>query len=204
MSCPRLFLLSPATAHGAKARVLLQDPPRTPAATWLRSSDGMPLAAVFTYLSGLYFTGKLAYARAFANISPPLEGVYVLTMSDGLLSPAAPVSADMLRRFAAAADGSADGRDRLIQSARTIAAALGEAPCEVVFLGSVHSSKYTELLEPVFGDRLRFPRELVRRGQLERGAILLERATARRELDYITLDEVRAMLARPRRARAER
>ncbi len=110
----------------------------------------------------------------------------------------------MLRRCAAAAIGLDEGRERLVESARTIATSLGEEPCEVVFLGSVHSTKSTALLEPAVGERLRVPRELVRRGQIQRGALLLECATARRELDYITLAEVRSMLHPPRRARATR
>jgi hypothetical protein len=83
----RIFLLSPATAHGKKGRVLLEDPPRTPVAKRLHA-EGMPVGAVFTYLSGLYFNGKLAYARAFARPPRSLgEGIFILTLTDGLLTP---------------------------------------------------------------------------------------------------------------------
>ena len=195
----RIFLLSPATAHGPKASTLVEDPPRTPAARRLQTPGGMTLGALFTHLSGLYFTGKLAYARQFAN--PPstlaVRGVHVVTFTHGLLDPDTAVDLDMLRRFRAAGATEFDtvSRVALEASARSLAEVLGEVRCDVVLLGSVHSTKYTEILEPIFGERLRVPRDLVRRGHLQRGGLLLECVEARRELDYIALDDVRAMLA---------
>ena len=40
-----------------------------PLARALRSGEGAPVGEVFSFLSGLYFRGKLAYAEAFAR--PP-------------------------------------------------------------------------------------------------------------------------------------
>ena len=41
----------------------------------LRSPDGVPLADVFSFVSGLYFRGKVAYARRFAQPPDPAEPV---------------------------------------------------------------------------------------------------------------------------------
>ena len=195
----RVFLLSPATAHGPKASTLVEDPPRTPAARRLHMPGGMTLGALFTHLSGLYFTGKLAYAREFANAPSGLgsRGIHVVTFTHGLLDPETMVDPDMLRLFRAAGTSEPGGmqREQLEASARELARALGDTECDVILLGSVHSTKYTEILEPIFGERLRVPRDLVRRGHLQRGGLLLECVQSRRELDYIALDEVREMLA---------
>ncbi|MEP6692288.1 MAG: hypothetical protein ABJD07_14095 [Gemmatimonadaceae bacterium] len=187
----RIFILSPATAHGKKGRVLLEHPPRTPVAKELRE-HGMPIGSVFRYLSGLYFNGKLAYARAFAQ--PPAsmrEGVYILTTTDGLVPAETRISTADLERFAGAELGNPAGRAALDASARELARAMGNA-CDIVFLGSVAGDKYTGLLEPVFRDRLIFPRELLNRGQLARGALLLTCVIEERELDYAPVLTLRA------------
>ena len=58
----------------------------------LRSPDGTTLGDVFSFVSGLYFRGKLAYARRFAQPPDPGDpvsagGVLVITPSAGLRSP---------------------------------------------------------------------------------------------------------------------
>src|SRR5687768_5701058 len=57
----RAFLLSPARLDGERARMLFH--PATPFATAsaLRSRDGAEIGTVMSFLSGLYFRGKLAY-----------------------------------------------------------------------------------------------------------------------------------------------
>lgn len=44
------------------------------------------LGEIFTFCSGLYFRGKLAYARRFANPPPGIAGVQVITPSRGLIA----------------------------------------------------------------------------------------------------------------------
>jgi hypothetical protein len=39
-------------------------------ATELRDPHGAPIGEVFAFVSGLYFRGKLTYARAFAGTGP--------------------------------------------------------------------------------------------------------------------------------------
>src|SRR5947209_18599429 len=63
----------------------------------LREPIGAPLGEVYTFLSGLYFRGKLAYARAFADRP---EHVLVITPTAGLRPPDALVTLDVLRGFA--------------------------------------------------------------------------------------------------------
>src|SRR5215831_6598216 len=66
---PHVFLLSPAHCGGERAGLLLRARAEFPLAREVRSPGGAPLADVFSFLSGLYFRGKIAYARAFAR--PP-------------------------------------------------------------------------------------------------------------------------------------
>ena len=63
----RIFLLSPAYAGGRRARMILSDRAQFELARKLRSKKGAPIAEVFTFLSGLYFRGKITYATAFAR-----------------------------------------------------------------------------------------------------------------------------------------
>src|SRR5262245_17983875 len=62
----RIFLLSPAHCGGERARLVLRDEARFDLARRLRTREGAPLGEVFSFLSGLYFRGKLAYASTFA------------------------------------------------------------------------------------------------------------------------------------------
>ena len=56
-------------------------------------------AKVFTFLSALYFRGKLAYARAFARPPASAEGVLIITPTAGLLPPDTLVRLSRLRGF---------------------------------------------------------------------------------------------------------
>src|SRR6202795_5254858 len=75
---PRIFLLSPANAGGVRAKMIMSENARFILARRLRN-DGLPLGELFSFMSGLYFRGKLAYARTFA--SPPTggPGIFVIT-----------------------------------------------------------------------------------------------------------------------------
>jgi len=70
ISC-RIFLLSPAYAGGERARMILSESAQFDLAKRLRNKQGATIAEVFTFLSGLYFRGKIAYANAFAR---PIRG----------------------------------------------------------------------------------------------------------------------------------
>jgi hypothetical protein len=200
----RVFLLSPAHCGGERAQVLLGAGAAFPLARQLRSAEGAPLGDVFAFLSGLYFRGKLAYARAFAK--PPAAaggGVLVITAHAGLQPADRRVTAETLRA-AARVDIRADNpryRRPLVASARALAAAMGAAS-EVVLLGSVASGKYVDVLLDVFGERLSFPATFVGRGDMSRGGLMLRCVAEGRELDYVPV--AGALRHGPRPPRLER
>jgi hypothetical protein len=195
----RVFLLSPAHCGGERARLVLRPQARFELARRLRTPEGVALGEVFSFMSGLYFRGKLAYGRAFARPPVGLDGVLVITPCQGLVSPAVPVGLPVLRRYGAVDIDPADGRYRrpLMRDARALAAALDGS--EVVLLGSVASGKYVEPLTEVFGERLLFPAEFAGRGDMSRGGLLLRCVADGRELDYVPLLEGRRRGPRPAR-----
>lgn len=184
----RVFILSPATAHGPRA-LLLRKPASGSAFACRVRDEGASLGEVFSFLSGLYFRGKLEYARAFAASTLNTDGVHVITMTDGLLSPDTRISTQDLERFALCPEGADAATEVLEQTARALAERV-RADAQVVLLGSVSTGKYTDILAPIFGERLFFPREILHIGQLARGALFLRHAREGRELDYIPVAEI--------------
>ena len=187
MAAPnRIFLLSPAHCGGERARLFLNPRARFELALRLRSPEGAPIGEVFSFLSGLYFRGKLAYAREFASPPKGVPGALVITPNEGLRSPDEPLTTALLKRFAR---GDVDQRKRsyrqpLLRDARLVAEAAGEK-CDVVLLGSVASGKYVDVLAKVFGERLLFPIAFVGRGDMSRGGLMLRSARSGVELDYV-------------------
>ena len=189
---PRVFLISPADCGGLRARMTMRAGARFDLARRLGGPTGAPLGEVFSFLSGLYFRGKLAYARAFA--SPPVgelevgAGVSVITAGAGLQPPDAALTLPALRAFARVTIDAGNPRYRrpLGASATALAQRIGAA-CEVVLLGSIASAKYVDLLSSVFADRLRFPADFVGRGDMSRGGLLLRCVAEGRELNYLPL-----------------
>src|SRR6202162_4859938 len=82
----RIFLLSPANAGGLRAKMIMSENAKFILARRLRN-DGLPLGELFSYISGLYFRGKLAYARTFASPPAGMPGIFVITAGRGLVSP---------------------------------------------------------------------------------------------------------------------
>jgi hypothetical protein len=183
----RIFLLSPAHCGGERAALVLSERARFDLALRLRAA-GAPLGEVFSFLSGLYFRGKLAYAHAFARPPAGLPGVYIITPSDGLELPESAVDLARLRRFGSVDIRADDARYRrpLMRHVRLLAKATGP-DCEVVLLGSIATGKYVDPLTEALGTRLRFPSDFVGRGDMSRGGLLLRHARARIELDYTTV-----------------
>jgi hypothetical protein len=180
---PRIFLLSPAHVGGLRARLLLN--PKAPFALAREfHAKGLPLAAVFTFTSGLYFRGKIAYATHFARISRG-DVIRVITSNAGLLDPDTRVGPDEIAAFGAT-DIDADDptyRRPLRRHALALAKRIGPRGTAVL-LGSIATPKYREVLLEVFGDRLLFPADFVGRGDMSRGALLLRATRAGRELPY--------------------
>jgi hypothetical protein len=181
----RIFLLSPANLAGIRAGYVLGAEGKSDLACRLRNG-GVPLGELFAFISGLYFRGKLAYARAFSH--PPLDvpGSFVITTTGGLLAPETVMSLERLREFAGNDINAGDQRYRapLERDCRDLAEKLGDSG-EVILLGSVATPKYIEPLLHVFRERLLFPAEFVGRGDMSRGGIMLRSVEAGKELSYI-------------------
>src|SRR5712691_1351308 len=96
----RTFLLSPAYAGGRRAQMILGNRAEFELARRLRAGKPVSLGEVFTFLSGLYFRGKLAYANAFARPGRDHSRVLVITPTRGLIAAATPISLPDLRQFA--------------------------------------------------------------------------------------------------------
>jgi len=179
MATPRVFLLSPAHCGGERARRLFSPRAGFELARRVRTPEGATLGEVFTFLSGLYFRGKLAYAERFGL---PL----VITTNAGLRPADERVTLQTLRAAARVDIKAANPRYRrpLLASARTVAEHLGPDGA-VTLLGSIASDKYVDALLSVFGERLTFPLEFVGRGDMSRGGLLLRRVRAGQELSYV-------------------
>jgi hypothetical protein len=182
---PKIFLLSPARCDGRRAKALLNPAAEFPLAVQLRSSEGTTLGEVFSFLSGLYFRGKLTYARAFAT-SETASVIRIITTNRGLLTPEVRVWPRDLDDFACVdlGDAGESFEKPLVRDATELRLALGDAAVAVL-LGSIATNKYVGPLGRVFGERLLFPREFIGRGDMSRGGLLLRHADGGQELDYI-------------------
>jgi len=193
----RLFLLSPASTSGKRAGLLFNPDAPFELARRLRESGGVPIGEVFSFLSGLYFRGKLSYARLFAN---PAGAIRVITSDRGLVSPDQLVTLDDLRAMSRVPIDHAHDpyRSSLERDARSIAAELSPAS-EVVLLGSIATDKYIGVLTEVFREQLFFPADFVGRGDMSRGGLMLRCAREGRELDYSAVVTAIRRGARPPR-----
>ena len=184
---PRIFLLSPARLDGKRAQILFHPVTMFPVARALHSPAGATIGEIFTFLSGLYFRGKLGYAEAFARPPQGLHtGVFVITPNRGLLAPSVRMTLEELARLAKTdIDASAkEFREPLHQHAKALAQALGPRG-EPVLLGSIATPKYVDVLLSAFPQELLFPAEFVGRGDMSRGGLLLRSVDARVELNYV-------------------
>ncbi len=178
----RVFLLSPARLDGERARLLTRPGANFPLAQSLRYG-GVPLGEVMAFLSGLYFRGKHAYARAFGR--PPravASAGLIVTSNRGLWPMERPVTAGEL---AALAEGDIDsGDDSYRAPLERDLSALAAASAEIVLLGSIASQKYVAPMTGVLGERLLFPPAFIGRGDMSRGGLLLRCVEAKAELSY--------------------
>jgi hypothetical protein len=180
-----VFLLSPARCDGRRAQVLLNPSATFDVAARVRSAEGAPIGEVFSFLSGLYFRGKLAYARAFGRRPHGAASSFIITTDRGLVSPDLMIRRDDLVRFTNV--DIAATNERFIKPLRAAAERLAEEVSDdtrVVLLGSIATGKYVDVLTSVFGDRLLFPGDFVGRGDMSRGGLLLRCVNDDRELAY--------------------
>jgi hypothetical protein len=194
----RVFLLSPANCSGKRARMLLRQQAVFPLAGRLRAG-GAPIGEIFTFVSGLYFRGKMAYATAFGRSRGGAEGVYVITSDRGLVDPGLVIGPADIEAFATQEIDAANPgyRAPLEHSAVALRESIGDG--SVVLLGSVASGKYADVLLDVFGERLLFPEAFVGRGDMSRGGLMLRCAEDGLELDYVPLEGAVRRGSRPPR-----
>src|ERR1700730_9229670 len=112
----RIFLLSPADSSGVRARMMVSERAQFELARRLRQA-GLPLGEIFSFISGLYFRGKLAYARTFAQSSPGVPGAFVITACRGLVPPETPITLQELQEISAVPIEPSDARYRVPLSA---------------------------------------------------------------------------------------
>jgi hypothetical protein len=138
-----------------------------------------PLGDVFSWLSALYFRGKLTYARTFA--ADPAAGVLVMAPGAGLVAADTLISTKTLRAMAKVEIESPRFVRALQRDARALA---GRHAGTVVLLGSIATGKYVDALLGVFGERLLFPETFVGRGDMSRGGLMLRAARSGDPLAY--------------------
>src|SRR5205823_6215064 len=180
----RVFLLSPANSAGERMQMLLRPAAQFDLARRLREGAAT-LGEAFEFTSGLYFRGKLFYARTFARPPDGVPGVLVIAPGAGLVPAEAPVDAAQIRRLGSVPVDAADHRFRqpLEDAARLVLRVLPPRS-EIVLLGSIASAKYVDPLLGIFGERLLFPPSFVGRGDMSRGGLLLRSARAGTVLVY--------------------
>jgi hypothetical protein len=190
---------------GIRARQVTHGSAQFDLARRLRT-EGVTLGELFSFISGLYFRGKLAYARAFA--APPLNlpSSQIITAAAGLMTPDTPVKLDQLHEICAGDvdAGNAHYRGPLDRDLKILSETAG-ADCQFVLLGSIATSKYVEPLSEALGERLFFPAEFVGRGDMSRGGLLLRCAIAGTQLTYVPVSTaVRHGVRPPKLARRQR
>jgi hypothetical protein len=180
-----VFLLSPAHCGGRRAQILLHEHATFPLAVQLRES-GAPIGVVFSFLSGLYFRGKLAYGRAFGRSGSALPGVLVITPGRGLVSPDVVVTLADLHGIAEVGVTPDEPRFRgpLERDSAALAAVLSDDD-RVILLGSIATGKYVDIIERCLDGRLRFPAAFVGRGDMSRGGLMLRCVLEQQELEYV-------------------
>jgi len=177
----RIFLLSPASLNGVRAKQLMSPRAEFEAARLFRSQEGVPIGLAFAFMSALYFRGKIGGS-----------GVYVITPGFGLVEPEWKIDQERMKvmRGVPVDAKSRSYRKPLERDANELANSLA-ADAEVVLLGSVATGKYVDVLWPVFGERLRFPAVFAGLGDMSRGGLMLRAVRENRELEYTTLDAPR-------------
>ena len=186
-----VFLLSPAYCGGRRAGMLIRPGATSDLAARLRSGS-LTLGEAFTFLSGLYFRGKLTYARAFARAAS--EGSPGDDRSSrprvGFMTPEAPVTAICFGNLPAwtsppmmSGTASRSSAIWLGLSARA-PGGIRASCCSAV---SPPTSTCPCLIRAL-GDRLHYPPSFIGRGDMSRGGLLLRSARASTELEYQRLE----------------
>jgi hypothetical protein len=162
------------------------------------------IGEVYTFISGLYFRGKVAYVKAFASPPEGFGPALVIVPGEGLMPLETPISSERLGTIGNVSIERDHHvfRTALLRDARLLANA--DPSCRIVLLGSIATGKYTAPLLEVFGDRLVFPADFVGRGDMSRGGLMLRSADAGVELDYAPVADAVLHGVRPPRLEPRR
>lgn len=157
------------------------------------------IGEVYSFISGLYFRGKMAYAEQFGAAPAGVPPSLVIVPGAGLVPPETLVTVEQLAAISEIPvdEENRSFRDPLTESARLLKQHAGD--CSYILLGSVASAKYTTPLLEIFGDRLVFPADFVGRGDMSRGGLMLRHARSGVELRYEPVLGARLHGARPPR-----
>lgn len=191
---PQIFLLSPASLSGLRAKMLTSPRAMFDAAVRYRSESGVPIGDAFAFMSSLYFRGKMAYARRFAVPSPAVggDGILIITSGFGLVPQDWSLNEERLKRMRKIdVDVATRNYVRPLRDHAQLLARALEPETQVILLGSVATGKYVDILLPILGDKLRFPALFAGLGDMSRGGLMLRAAREGRELEYTTLDAPR-------------
>lgn len=181
-----IFLLSPANLAGRRAEILLRPAASFELAVRLRET-GAPLGEIFSFVSGLYFRGKLAYATEFSASPEPLQdSVLIITAAHGLLAPHAHVDRVMMDEMSSVPIKHREPRYRLPleRDLDNLRGRISKSD-RVILLGSVATPKYLDPLGNIFGDRLMIPADFIGRGDMSRGSLMLRAVREKKPLSYI-------------------
>lgn len=190
----RIFLLSPASLSGTRAKQLISPRASFETARRYQSAEGVSIAEAFAFMSALYFRGKIAYALRFAAPSANVggTGVYVITPGFGLVPPDWRLTPERLKKMQRTdVDVSSRTYTRALKADATALASQLEPEAQVILLGSIATGKYVDILWPIFGSRLRFPAIFAGLGDMSRGGLMLRAVRENQELEYTKLDAPR-------------
>jgi hypothetical protein len=191
-----LFLLSPASLNGLRAKQLTSPRAKFELARRYQTDEGVEIGDAFAFMSALYFRGKIAYARRFAVPSPAIggDGIFIITPGYGLVPQDWRITPERFNRMKKIdIDAATRSYVRpLKEHVQLIAGALADEPdARIVLLGSVATGKYVDVLQPSLADKLRFPKHFAGLGDMARGGLMLRAARAGIELEYTTLEASR-------------
>jgi hypothetical protein len=187
----KIFLLSPATLNGVRARQLMSLRAKFALAQRYRTEAGVEIGDAFAFMSALYFRGKIAYARRFAVPSPVIggDGIFVITPGYGLVPPDWRITEERMKRMRKIdVDVATRNYVKPLREHADILVRALEGDAQVVLLGSVATGKYVDVLWPILGERLRFPAAFAGLGDMARGGLMLRAVREGKELEYRTLD----------------
>lgn len=157
------------------------------------------IGEVYTFISRIYFLGKIAYASAFAAAPEGVPPAVIIAPGIGLVPLDHLIGIEQLRAISQVSVhelNDAYRRPLMRDAALLDRTGIG---CCYVLLGSIATEKYTRPLLEVFRERLLFPETFVGRGRMSRGALMLRAAESSIELSYIPVKNAIRHGARPPR-----